>query len=83
MSQVLSALARKGLEGPEPHSRTRTGVPLLPRRRAGAPRPTLKLINQLRDDTKRGRLATFDRTIPFKAVRGASVASLEVVEPAE
>ena len=50
IGEVLSVLARKGLEGPELQSRTRNGVPLLPRRRAGAPRPTLKLVNELRDD---------------------------------
>ena len=48
--QVLSELARKGLEAPASTSRTRNGVPLLPRRAAGAPRPTLKLVNELRDD---------------------------------
>lgn len=47
---VLSALARKGLEGPQHQQRTRNGVPLLPRRRPGAPRPTMKIVNQLRDD---------------------------------
>ena len=31
----------------------------------------------------KGCLATFDRTIPFKAVRGASASSLEVIRPAE
>jgi toxin-antitoxin system PIN domain toxin len=30
-----------------------------------------------------GRLVTFDRTIPIKAVRGATPASLEVIAPAE
>jgi len=48
--EVLSALARKGLEGPKPQNRIRNGVPLLPRRRPGAPRPTMKVVNQLRDD---------------------------------
>jgi hypothetical protein len=48
--EVLSALARKGLDGPRQQSRIRNGVPLLPRRPAGAPRPTLKVVNQLRDD---------------------------------
>jgi hypothetical protein len=49
MGEVVSALARKGLSSPAPASRTRNGVPLLPRRRAGAPRGTLKLVNELRD----------------------------------
>ena len=48
--EVLSALARKGLAGPEQQTRTRNGVPLLPRRRPGAPRPSMKVVNQLRDD---------------------------------
>lgn len=46
--QVLSQLARKGLE-PEGSVRVRNGVPLLPRR-PGAPRLTMKLVNELRDD---------------------------------
>lgn len=32
---------------------------------------------------RRGRLATFDRSIPLKAVRGATRATLQVIEPAE
>lgn len=48
--EVVSALARKGLESPRQQNRVRNGVPLLPRRPAGAPRPTLKVVNQLRDD---------------------------------
>jgi hypothetical protein len=47
---VLSALARKGLAGPEPPGRTRNGVPLLPRRAHGAVRPTMKLVNDLRNE---------------------------------
>ena len=50
LGQVLSDLASKGLAHPEPRGRVRNGVPLLPRRPSGAPRPTLKLVNQLRDD---------------------------------
>ena len=46
--QVLSELARKGLEAPKA-ARVRNGVPLLPRRPAGAPRPTMKRVNDLRD----------------------------------
>jgi hypothetical protein len=48
--QVLSTLARKGLEAPAHRGRTRNGVPLLARRPATAPRPTMKLVNALRDD---------------------------------
>lgn len=49
MGEALSALARKGLAGPESAGRTRNGVPVLPRRAPGAPRPTMKLVNDLRD----------------------------------
>jgi hypothetical protein len=49
--QVLSALARKGLAAPAHRGRTRNGVPLLGRRPANAPRPTMKLVNALRDDS--------------------------------
>jgi hypothetical protein len=31
----------------------------------------------------RGRLATFDRTIPLAGVRGATPATLQVIAPAE
>lgn len=47
--QVLSELARKALE-PVRGAKTRNGVPVLPRRRAGAPRPTMQLVNALRDE---------------------------------
>jgi len=47
--QVLSDLARKGLS--HPHRATvRNGVPVLAPRRAGSPRPTMKLVNELRDE---------------------------------
>ena len=46
--RVISDLARTALE-PVRTERTRNGVPLLPRRPAGAPRPTMKLVNELRD----------------------------------
>jgi hypothetical protein len=46
--QVLSELARKALE-PARAGRVRNGVPLLPRRPAGSTRPTMKRVNQLRD----------------------------------
>ena len=48
--KVLSELARKGLQQPPRHGRIRNGVPLLTRRAAGAPRPTMKLVNHLRDE---------------------------------
>jgi hypothetical protein len=47
--KVLSELARSAL-APLRAERTRNGVPLLPPRPAGAPRPTMKLVNELRDD---------------------------------
>jgi hypothetical protein len=50
--QVLSDLARKGLTGPERKARTRNGVPLLPRRRGSGNQPTMRLVNQLRDDAR-------------------------------
>ena len=43
--QAISQLVRKGLT----LSRERNGVPLLPRRASGALRPTMKHINELRD----------------------------------
>lgn len=46
--RVISDLARAALE-PARAVRTRNGVPLLPRREPGAPRPTMKLVNSLRD----------------------------------
>ena len=48
--QVVSMLARKGLETPTT-ARVRNGVPVLPRRAAGAPTPTMKRVNDLRDLT--------------------------------
>lgn len=47
--KVLSELARKGLSQPQP-AKVRNGVPVLPRRPAGQPRPTLQLVNRLRDE---------------------------------
>lgn len=47
--KVVSDLARKALTPANP-PRVRNGVPLLPRRPPGTPRPTLKLVNELRDD---------------------------------
>jgi hypothetical protein len=47
--QVVSDLARRALSPTATH-RLRNGVPVLPRRPAGSPRPTVRLVNQLRDD---------------------------------
>ena len=49
LGKVLSELARKALETPRA-ARVRNGVPLLPRRPAGSPKPTMKLVNNLRDE---------------------------------
>jgi Arc/MetJ family transcription regulator len=46
--QMLSDLAREALR-PKHEARVRNGVPVLPRRSADAPRPTMKLVNALRD----------------------------------
>ena len=47
--KVLSDLARRGLSKPRAAD-IRNGVPLLPRRPEGQPRPTLHLVNRLRDE---------------------------------
>jgi hypothetical protein len=47
--RVLSDLARKALE-PARSAKVRNGVPVLPRRPSGSPRPTMKLVNELRDE---------------------------------
>jgi hypothetical protein len=47
---VVSELARKAL-APAGTRRLRNGVPLLLRGAAGRPRPTLRLVNDFRDDT--------------------------------
>ena len=47
--KVVSELVRKALT-PADNVRVRNGVPLLPRRPPGAPRPTMALVNRLRDD---------------------------------
>jgi hypothetical protein len=47
--QVVSELARRALSPTMAH-RLRNGVPVLPRRPAGSPRPTMRLVNELRDD---------------------------------
>jgi hypothetical protein len=48
--KVVSELLRKAL-APSGPMRMRNGVPLLPRRPPGAARPTMRLVNSLRDDT--------------------------------
>lgn len=47
--QIVSELLRKALTTPST-GRVRNGVPLLPRRPRTAPRPTLALVNRLRDE---------------------------------
>jgi hypothetical protein len=47
--KVISELARKALT-PTRSSRVRNGVPLLARRPPGARRPTMKQVNDLRDE---------------------------------
>jgi len=47
--RVISELVRKALR-PAAAARVRNGVPLLPRRPESAPRPTLHLVNNLRED---------------------------------
>ena len=49
LGKVVSELVRKSLEAPRA-ARVRNGVPLLPRRPAGSPKPTMRLVNDLRDD---------------------------------
>lgn len=46
--KILSALARKAL-APKTRATVRNGIRPLPRRQAGSPRPTLALVNRLRD----------------------------------
>jgi hypothetical protein len=47
--KVLSELARKAL-APKSRATVRNGVPLLPRRPGSSPKPTLALVNSLRDE---------------------------------
>ena len=49
VGEVISSLARKGLEPPPRRFRTRNGVPLLPRHPDGKP-VTLAMVNRLRDE---------------------------------
>jgi len=47
--RVLTELARRALE-PKRTPAVRNGVPVLPRRPKGARRPTMDLVNRLRDE---------------------------------
>lgn len=47
--KVLSDLARQALNLSE-STEVRNGIRLLPRRPPGSPRPTMELVNRLRDD---------------------------------
>lgn len=49
IGQVLSDLARQALE-PGGRRAVRNGVPLLPRRPRGGRKPTMDLVNRLRDE---------------------------------
>jgi hypothetical protein len=49
VGEVISSLARRGLNPPESRRKTRNGVPLLPVR-AGAPRVTSELVHRLREE---------------------------------
>ena len=48
--KIVSELARKGLR-PGRNRQVRNGVPLLARRSPDAVRPTMKLVNDLRDES--------------------------------
>ena len=51
LGHVLSELIRRGLQSPRTRAVTvRNGVPVLPRRPRGERKPTMELVNQLRDD---------------------------------
>jgi hypothetical protein len=47
--RIISELARQAL-GPSRTDQVRNGVPLLPRRPPGDPKPTMELVNRLRDE---------------------------------
>jgi hypothetical protein len=47
--RVISDLVRKALE-PSPSPRMRNGVPVMPSRGPGAPKITMELVNELRDE---------------------------------
>ena len=48
--RVLSELARKALAPAESEGGVRNGVPLMPRRPEGSPKPTMADVNRLRDE---------------------------------
>ena len=48
--RIAADFVRKGLDTPGRPQRVRNGVPLMPRRPAGAPRLTSKLVNELLDE---------------------------------
>jgi hypothetical protein len=48
--KVISELARRGLEPRRRGAAVRNGVPLLPRRPPGTSKPTMLLVNRLRDE---------------------------------
>ena len=50
MGQVLSDLARQALAPSGGRRAVRNGVPLIARRRGGSPKPTMELVNRLRDE---------------------------------
>ena len=47
--RAISDLVRKALESPRA-GRVRNGVPLLPAQRSAARKPTMRLVNELRDE---------------------------------
>jgi uncharacterized metal-binding protein len=47
--EVITELARKGLAASSARVSVRNGVPVLPRRAKTSPRPTMALVNSLRD----------------------------------
>jgi hypothetical protein len=49
VGEVISSLARKGLDPAPRRFKTRNGVPLLPRRADGKP-VTMEMVNRLRDE---------------------------------
>ena len=49
MRELATDLARKALE-PARSAKVRNDVPVLPRRPSGSRRPTMKLVNELRDE---------------------------------
>lgn len=50
VGQVVSAVLRHELGSAASTRRVRNGVPQLPRRATGRVRPTMRLVNALRDD---------------------------------